>query len=105
MLNRYGPWLDLNIVEPTGPESCQVQFEYFHEQAAEPDASYVQVSNSGAAGTPSVHPRPHISHESLTAWLQHLTALDFVFSFKSGVLSVVAYRYAVMQCSCVIPYH
>ena len=43
MLNRYGPWLDLNIVEPTGPESCQVQFEYFHEQAPEPDASYVQV--------------------------------------------------------------
>lgn len=43
MLNRYGPWLDMNIVEPTGPESCQVQFEYFHEASPGLDAAYVQV--------------------------------------------------------------
>ncbi len=30
-LNRYGPWLDVNLVLPLGPRRCQVIFDYFHE--------------------------------------------------------------------------
>ena len=44
MLNRYGPWLDLNIVEPTGPQTCQVRFEYFLDQDFRADAGYVEES-------------------------------------------------------------
>ena len=44
MLNRYGPWLDINLVEPTGPQSCQVRFEYFLHRNFSPDDSYVQES-------------------------------------------------------------
>lgn len=44
MLNRYGPWLDINIVEPTGTESCQVRFEYYLEQSASLDAAAVKAS-------------------------------------------------------------
>lgn len=40
---RYGPWMDVNIVVPTGPESCTVLFDYFidpcHPRAG--DAAYV----------------------------------------------------------------
>lgn len=48
MLNRYGPWLDLNLVEPTGPQTCQVRFEYFLQQGFSPDDSYVQESLAGS---------------------------------------------------------
>ena len=44
MLNRYGPWLDINIVEPTGTQSCQVRFEYYLEQSASLDAAVVEAS-------------------------------------------------------------
>ena len=44
MLNRYGPWLDINVVEPTGPETCQVRFEYFLHQDFTPSDSYVAES-------------------------------------------------------------
>ncbi len=44
MLNRYGPWLDINIVEPTGPQTCQVHFEYFLQQDFKADAGYVDES-------------------------------------------------------------
>ncbi|MEL6181655.1 MAG: SRPBCC family protein, partial [Myxococcota bacterium] len=34
MINRYGPVMDINMVWPTGPEQCDVVFEYlFDEQA------------------------------------------------------------------------
>ncbi|MCH2104624.1 MAG: aromatic ring-hydroxylating dioxygenase subunit alpha [Planctomycetes bacterium] len=29
MINRYGPCLDTNIVTPTGPDSCEVRYEFF----------------------------------------------------------------------------
>jgi choline monooxygenase len=29
MINRYGPMLDINVVHPTGPEQCQVDFYWF----------------------------------------------------------------------------
>lgn len=44
MLNRYGPWLDINVVEPTGPETCQVRFEYFLHQDFTPSDGYVAES-------------------------------------------------------------
>ena len=30
-INRYGPWMDTNLVVPTGPETCVVVFEYWLE--------------------------------------------------------------------------
>ena len=37
MINRYGPMMDVNVVFPTGPESCRVVFDwYFEEDADEP---------------------------------------------------------------------
>ncbi|CAL5219950.1 g1882 [Coccomyxa viridis] len=32
MVNRYGPWMDTNIVTPTGPESCIVRFDWWLEE-------------------------------------------------------------------------
>ncbi|ACO70191.1 chloroplast envelope protein translocase family, partial [Micromonas commoda] len=29
MINRYGPWMDVNVVLPTGPNECMVLFDYF----------------------------------------------------------------------------
>ena len=31
MINRYGPWMDTNVVTPTGPNTCVVHFEYLLE--------------------------------------------------------------------------
>lgn len=44
MLNRYGPWLDINIVEPTGSQTCQVRFEYFLHQDHEAGEKFVEES-------------------------------------------------------------
>ncbi len=30
-INRYGPWMDTNVVVPTGPESCTVRFDWWLE--------------------------------------------------------------------------
>ncbi len=35
-VNRYGPWLDVNLVRPTGPDSCVTIFDYFLEAEAAP---------------------------------------------------------------------
>ena len=32
MVNRYGPWMDTNIVTLTGPESCIVRFDWWLEE-------------------------------------------------------------------------
>ena len=32
MINRYGPWMDTNVVVPEGPERCTVQFEFFLDE-------------------------------------------------------------------------
>ena len=29
MINRYGPWMDVNVVLPAGPNECVVLFDYF----------------------------------------------------------------------------
>lgn len=44
MLNRYGPWLDINIVEPTGPQTCQVRFEYFLHRDHKAEEEFVEES-------------------------------------------------------------
>lgn len=44
MLNRYGPWLDINLVEPTGPQTCTVRFEYFLDRGFSADEGYAQES-------------------------------------------------------------
>ena len=31
MINRYGSWMDTNIVMPSGPESCTVRFDWWLE--------------------------------------------------------------------------
>ncbi|KAF9626125.1 hypothetical protein IFM89_030972, partial [Coptis chinensis] len=33
MINRYGPWMDTNLVLPLGPNKCQVIFDYFLESS------------------------------------------------------------------------
>lgn len=33
MVNRYGPWLDTNLVIPKGPEACEVVFDYYVDRA------------------------------------------------------------------------
>lgn len=41
MLNRYGAWLDTNLVTPTGPTSCTVTFEYFVEKSKSNDVNFI----------------------------------------------------------------
>ena len=31
-LSRYGPWLDTNMVDPTGPDTTTVVYDYFLEK-------------------------------------------------------------------------
>lgn len=38
MINRYGPWMDTNVVMPAGPERCTVQFDYFLDQGLSRDS-------------------------------------------------------------------
>ena len=44
MINRYGPWLDTNWVVPTGPNTCEVTFEYYLERHLADDAAFVAES-------------------------------------------------------------
>jgi choline monooxygenase len=36
MINRYGPMLDINVVHPTGPETCRVDFDWYFASDCEP---------------------------------------------------------------------
>lgn len=38
MINRYGPWMDTNVVVPTGPSSCSVRFNWWLEPQRSTDA-------------------------------------------------------------------
>ncbi|MCC6625180.1 MAG: aromatic ring-hydroxylating dioxygenase subunit alpha [Deltaproteobacteria bacterium] len=40
MINRYGPALDVNLVHPTGPDTCRVEFHFWfdRDRIADPDA-------------------------------------------------------------------
>ena len=45
MLNRYGPILDTNFVVPTGPEQCEVVFDYyFREREGEEARAFIERS-------------------------------------------------------------
>ena len=44
MVNRYGPWMDTNLVTPTSATTCVVTFEYFLEPALANDAAFVRDS-------------------------------------------------------------
>jgi choline monooxygenase len=44
MVNRYGPWMDTNLVTPTSATTCTVTFEYFLEPAFVNDAAFVEES-------------------------------------------------------------
>ncbi|KAL6191794.1 hypothetical protein ACLB2K_038183 [Fragaria x ananassa] len=44
MINRYGPWMDTNLVIPLGPRKCQVIFDYFLEASVKDDRDYIERS-------------------------------------------------------------
>ncbi|XP_058113641.1 choline monooxygenase, chloroplastic isoform X3 [Magnolia sinica] len=41
MINRYGPWMDTNLVLPLGPSKCQVIFDYFLEASLKDDKEFM----------------------------------------------------------------
>ncbi|KAF6161747.1 hypothetical protein GIB67_013824 [Kingdonia uniflora] len=44
MINRYGPWMDTNLVLPLGPSKCQVIFDYFLEDSLKDDLAFIERS-------------------------------------------------------------
>ncbi|CAL8467964.1 g7502 [Coccomyxa elongata] len=48
MINRYGPWMDINVVLPDGPNRCTVQFEYWLDKSLVHDTSLVDASLAGS---------------------------------------------------------
>ncbi|XP_052181877.1 choline monooxygenase, chloroplastic-like [Diospyros lotus] len=44
MINRYGPWMDTNLVLPLGPRKCQVIFNYFLDASLKDDKSFIEKS-------------------------------------------------------------
>lgn len=44
MINRYGPWMDTNLVLPLGPRKCQVVFDYFLEASLKDDKAFIEKS-------------------------------------------------------------
>ncbi|GMN55262.1 hypothetical protein TIFTF001_024386 [Ficus carica] len=44
MINRYGPWMDTNLVIPLGPRKCQVVFDYFLEPSLKDDTDFIERS-------------------------------------------------------------
>merc|ERR1712216_811412 len=49
MINRYGPWMDTNVVTPIGPNTCVVHFDYFVEADFMPRVDDKFVEDSLAA--------------------------------------------------------
>ncbi|KAL9325916.1 hypothetical protein ACSQ67_006561 [Phaseolus vulgaris] len=43
MINRYGPWMDTNLVVPLGPNKCKVIFDYYLERSLKVTSSYVGI--------------------------------------------------------------
>ncbi|KAH6837914.1 choline monooxygenase [Perilla frutescens var. hirtella] len=41
MINRYGPWMDTNLVLPMGPWKCQVIFDYFLDGSLMGDSDFI----------------------------------------------------------------
>merc|ERR1712224_916379 len=46
MINKYGPWLDTNVVVPTGERTCKVIYDYWLEAETlkEKSLSFVEES-------------------------------------------------------------
>ncbi|KAK9697204.1 hypothetical protein RND81_08G021100 [Saponaria officinalis] len=44
MINRYGPWLDTNLVVPLGPRKCKVVFDYFLDGSLADDKAFIDRS-------------------------------------------------------------
>ncbi|XP_060172102.1 choline monooxygenase, chloroplastic isoform X1 [Lycium barbarum] len=44
MINRYGPWMDTNLVLPQGPRKCLVIFDYFLDASLKGDESFIAQS-------------------------------------------------------------
>lgn len=44
MLNRYGPWLDTNLVIPLGVDRCLTVFDYYLEPERAGDAAFIEQS-------------------------------------------------------------
>ncbi|XP_059634565.1 choline monooxygenase, chloroplastic [Cornus florida] len=44
MINRYGPWMDTNLVLPLGPRKCQVIFDYFLDTSLKDDKAFIESS-------------------------------------------------------------
>mmetsp|Transcript_58579 Transcript_58579/g.186753 ORF Transcript_58579/g.186753 Transcript_58579/m.186753 type:complete len:222 (+) Transcript_58579:97-762(+) len=44
MINRYGPWMDTNVVVPTGVDTCVVRFDYWLDPARAGDTLYIEES-------------------------------------------------------------
>ncbi|KAL2338697.1 hypothetical protein Fmac_013143 [Flemingia macrophylla] len=44
MINRYGPWMDTNLVVPLGPNKCQVIFDYYLEHSLKDDTGFIEKS-------------------------------------------------------------
>ena len=42
MINRYGPWMDTNVVQPTSPTTCTVRFDWWLEPRLANDDDVVQ---------------------------------------------------------------
>ncbi|KAJ4899353.1 hypothetical protein Rs2_13304 [Raphanus sativus] len=44
MINRYGPWMDTNLVIPLGPRKCKVVFDYFLDPSLKDDEAFIKRS-------------------------------------------------------------
>ncbi|KAF7837973.1 choline monooxygenase, chloroplastic [Senna tora] len=44
MINRYGPWMDTNLVLPLGHNKCQVVFDYYLEHSLKDDTDFIEKS-------------------------------------------------------------
>ncbi|KAH9616530.1 hypothetical protein KSS87_019433 [Heliosperma pusillum] len=44
MINRYGPWMDTNLVLPLGPRKCKVVFDYFLDGSLKDDEAFIDKS-------------------------------------------------------------
>ncbi|KAI3443396.1 hypothetical protein Pfo_000061 [Paulownia fortunei] len=44
MINRYGPWMDTNLVLPLGPRKCQVIFDYFLDASLRDNSAFIEKS-------------------------------------------------------------
>ena len=71
MINRYGPMMDINVVVPTGPQSCRVDFDWYFEPGRGDDfvqesivaseqvlQEDIEISESLQVGMGSMHFRP-----------------------------------------------